>query len=130
VIELSRESWKAIQAETDDDHEWIPSDKQTGVIPGVRITAEMITGWHDFLNEAEKLLLGTKLIPHWRFNAEHGINLRRVFEQPREFDVIRWAHGAAAVPYTEEGPVATSQTWWRLEQLFRGQFIGFVFWFN
>jgi hypothetical protein len=88
VIDLSRENWKAIQAETDDDHEWIPSSRQTGVIPGVRVREEMITGWHDFLNEAEAVLGGTKLVPHWRFNAEHGINLRRVFEEPREFDLV------------------------------------------
>jgi hypothetical protein len=130
VIDLSRENWKAIQAETDDDHEWIPSSKQTGVIPGARVTAEMITGWHEFLNEAESLLTGKKLAPHWRFNAEHGINLRRVFEEPREFDLVLWAHGAAAVPYAEKGPVATSDVWMRLERMFGGQFIGFAFWFN
>jgi len=130
VVRCSRESWKAIQAETDDDHEWIPSSKQTGVIPGVRIAPEMIAGWHDFLSEAESLLAGKKLVPHWRFNKQYGINLRRVFEEPREFDLVLWAHGAAAAPYAEEGSVATAETWVRLQQIFRGQFIGFAFWFN
>jgi hypothetical protein len=130
VIELSRENWKAIQAETDDDHEWVPSSRQTGVIPGVRVQQPMIAGWHDFLNEAEAVLAGKKLVPHWRFNAEHGINLRRVFEEPREFDLVLWAHGAAAARYAERGPVTTGDTWRRLQQMFGGQFIGFAFWFN
>ena len=130
VIALSRDSWKSIQAETDDDREWIPNSKQTGVIPGVRVTEEMIGGWHGFLDEAEKMLSGKKLIPHWRFNAEHGINLRRVFLEPREFDVVLWAHGSAAVPYAEKGIVVRGETWNRLESIFGGQFIGFAFWFN
>jgi hypothetical protein len=130
VVRLSRQSWQAIGAETDDDHEWIPGKGQTGVIPGVRITAEMIDGWHKFLSEADELLAGKKLVPHWRLNAEHGINLRRVFEEPREFDVVRWAHGAAAVPYTERGPVTSREVWGQLQQTFRGQFIGFALWFN
>jgi hypothetical protein len=130
VIALSRESWKAIGTETDDDREWIPGSKQTGIIPNVRVTAEMVGGWQEFLNEAEQILAGKKLVPHWRMNADHGINLRRVFHEPREFDLVFWAHGAAAVPYAEKGSVATGQTWQRLQQTFRGQFIGFAFWFN
>jgi len=130
VISHSRESWKAIQAESDDDREWIPSSKQTGVIPGVRVSEEMIAGWHEFLNEGEKMLSGKKLIPHWRLNAMHGINLRRVFLEPREFDVVLWAHGAAAVPYVEKGTVVRGETWNRMESIFGGQFIGFAFWFN
>jgi len=130
VIQCSRENWKAIQAETDDDREWIPSSTQKGVIPGVRIAPEMIAGWKDFLDEADLLLKGKKLAPHWRFNAQHGINLRRVFEEPREFDLVLWAHGEAAVPYAEEGLVSDRQTWMRLQQIFGGQFIGFAFWFN
>ncbi|MEX2175608.1 MAG: hypothetical protein WD872_14690 [Pirellulaceae bacterium] len=130
VIRLSRESWRAIQAETDDDHEWVPNSKQASVIPGVRVTAEIIAGWHEFLNEAEALLAGKKLVPHWRMRSDHGINLRRVFHEPREFDLVLWAHGAAAVPYIEQGDVTSRETWTRLRQTFRGQFVGFAIWFN
>jgi hypothetical protein len=81
----------------------VPNSKQASVIPNVRVTAEMIAGWHEFLAEAEALLQGKKLIPHWRFKPEFGVNLKRVFLEPREFDLVLWAHGAAAVPYTEQG---------------------------
>jgi hypothetical protein len=130
VIRLSRESWKAIQAETDDDHEWVPNSKQECVIPNVRVSAEMIAGWHEFLNEAESLLAGKKLVPHWRMKPTVGINLHKVFHEPRDFDVVLWAHGAAAVPYIEEGEVVTSDIYRRLERMFRGNFVGFAIWFN
>ncbi|HZN36564.1 MAG TPA: hypothetical protein VFB80_22195 [Pirellulaceae bacterium] len=130
VVEHSRESWKAIAAETDDDREWIPSSKQKGVIPNVQVSAEMIQGWQSFLGEAEQLLEGKKLVPHWRLVEGRGVNLKRVFDEPREFDLVMWVHGAAAVPYVEAGPTTQLETWTRLNALFGGQFIGFAFWFN
>jgi hypothetical protein len=130
VIRLSRESWTAIQAETDNEHEWVPNSKQDCVIPNVRVSAEMIAGWHEFLNEAESLLAGKKLVPHWRFKPGVGINLRKVFHEPREFDLVFWAHGAAAAPYAEAGEVVTAETFQRFERLFRGNFVGFAIWFN
>ena len=130
VISLSRESWTSIRAEKDDDCEWIPNSAQGSVIPNVRVSAEMIDGWHQFLDEADALLQGKKLVPHWRFKPEYGINLRRVFEDPRDFDLVLWAHGAAAVPYTEKGATTSLETWSRFEQIFRGEFIGFAIWFN
>ena len=130
VVHHSRESWKAIEAEKDDDHEWVPSSKQTGVIPNVQVSASIIRGWHSFLDEAEQILEGKKLVPHWRLAAGHGVNLKRVFDEPREFDVVLWVHGAGAVPYIEEGPSTDPETWRRLNAVFGGQFVGFAFWFN
>ncbi len=66
TVAESRQSWKCILAETDDDHEWIPNPNQTGVIPNVRVTAEMVDVWIDFLDEIGALLAGRKLIPFWR----------------------------------------------------------------
>ena len=36
MIRLSREDWKAIRAETDNDREWLPGPQQTGVQPAHR----------------------------------------------------------------------------------------------
>jgi len=131
MIEQSRLTWKAIQAEDDDNREWIPGPRQTGVIPGIRVTQQMVDAWHEFLDEAEALLAGDKLIPFWRTNGKGlGVNLRRVFTEPREFDLILWVHGSAAVPYLEEGDLSSADTWRRLQNVFGGQFIGFAVWFN
>lgn len=130
VVRLSRETWRAIEAETDDAGEWIPNANQTGTFPDTQVTAEMIAGWKEFLDEAEAILAGRRLVPHWRLAAGRGVNLRRVFLEPRTLDVVRWVQGAAAVPYVEEGKCTEPDTWWRLQRTFRGNFIGFAIWFN
>jgi hypothetical protein len=128
VIEQSRQSWKLITAETDNDHEWIPNPKQDTVI-GVKVNGEMVASWLEFLDEAEQLLAGKKLVPFWR-DPKRGINLRRVFEEPRTFDLVLWVQGSAAAPYLEDGPQTKPETWQEFQQRFRGQFIGFAIWFN
>lgn len=130
VIRLSRDSWKAIEAETDDDHEWIPNAKQKGAIPDMQVSGEMIAGWREFLDEAEAILAGRRLVRHWRLAPGRGIDLRRVFLEPRTMDLVRWVQGAAAVPYVAEGECSDPEFWWRLQRLFRGQFLGFAIWFN
>ncbi len=129
VAALSRESWAYILAESDDEAEWIPSPTQkNSVMPGAAVTQQTVDGWMVFLGEFEALLQGKKLIPHWRLDK--GINLRRVFLEPRVFDPILWAQGSAALPYLEDGPMTDAQTWDRLMQMFEGNFLGYAVWFN
>jgi len=128
VIAQSRQSWKLILAETDNDHEWIPNPKQ-GTVVGVTVSDEMVAAWLEFLEETEQLLAGKKLLPFWR-DPQKGINLRRVFEEPRTFDLVLWVQGTAAAPYLEQGPQTKPETWQEFQQRFQGQFIGFAIWFN
>jgi hypothetical protein len=130
MVALSRESWKSYLAETDDDHEWIPNPKQNTVMPMGKVTDEMVKGWLDFLDEAEAILAGKKLVPFWRGAGKKGVNLRRVFTKPREMDAIFWLQGTAAAPYLEDGPITQPEIWARLMRVFRGEFIGFAIWFN
>jgi hypothetical protein len=129
MVTLSRESWQYILAETDDDHEWIPNPRQKGAL-GVQVTQNMVDGWLSFLDEAEALLDGKRLIPFWRGNQARGVNLRRVFTEPRTLDLVRWVQGTAAAPYLENGPLTRQDVWQRLERVFQGEFIGFAIWFN
>ena len=130
MVTLSRESWKFYLAETDDDHEWIPNPKQDTVMPGGKVTEEMVKGWLDFLGEADAILAGKKLVPFWRDADKKGVNLRRVFTEPGEMDLIFWVQGTAAAPYLEAGTVTQPGVWTRLLRVFRGEFIGFAIWFN
>ncbi|MGI9455801.1 MAG: hypothetical protein ACR2NU_04525, partial [Aeoliella sp.] len=130
VVAQSRKSWEAILAETDDDHEWVPNPRQKGVIPNLQVTDEMVAAWHEFLDEAEALLNGEKLIPFWRERDGRGVNLRRVFMEPERFDLVLWVQGTAATPYLEEGTLTEPAFWLRLNRAFRGQFVGFAVWFN
>jgi hypothetical protein len=130
MVARSREMWELIRAETDDDHEWIPNANQKSALGGVRMNNEMIGGWLDFLNEAEAMLRGKKLIPFWRGSKAVGVNLRKVFTDPRPFDVVLWIQGTAAAPYLEEGEFTRADTWRRFDRLFQGNFIGFAVWIN
>jgi hypothetical protein len=137
MLSLSRQSWQLIMAETDNDHEWLPNPKQKGVIPGVEITQEMIDGWLGFLDEADTLLAGKKLVPFWRISSVSstpsdgiGINLRRVFTEPRTMDLVLWIQGTAATNYLEKGKLTDFQVWSRLGRVFGGDLFGFTVWFN
>lgn len=131
VIALSRRSWDCILAESDDRYEWIPGPRQRGVVPGARITPEMIASWRSFLDESEALLEGKKLLPFWRGQEPNrGVNLRKVLTQPRPLDAVLWLQGTAAAPYLEEGPVSPTEFWRQLNRAFRGNFLGFAIWFN
>jgi hypothetical protein len=131
MVALSRSSWKFILAETDDDREWVPNPKQKSVVPNVRVTNDMVDGWARFLDEFESILGGKRLAPFWRGNdPRRGINVRRVFNEPRTLDFILWVQGSAAAPYLEEGEVSSTETWERFNRIFQGEFIGFALWFN
>jgi len=141
MIRTSRESWMRIQAETDDDQEWLPNPRQTGVLQ-IPVTQEMIDGWRGVLVEMEDLLEGRKLVPFWRDHVRflgpmnpvlqegRGINLKRFFEEPTEFDLVLFIQGSGALPYVERGQLSHPETWRNLQRLFRGQFFGFAVWFN
>ncbi len=132
TIQLSRDMWKLVEAETDDQREWIPSPRQKPPFPGAEVSREMIVGWHQFLDEAEEILDGEKLVPFWRgTNPRRGVNLKRVFVEPQDFDLVLWFHGSGAEKYLQEDlPVTSPATWDRFERIFRGEFIGFAIWFN
>lgn len=130
MVDVSSKSWDLILAETDDDNEWIPNPKQTGVIPNVKVTDEMIASWRHFLSEARDILQGKTLVPFWRAGAGQGVNMRKIFTEPRRFDLVLWLQGTDVAPFLQEGKVTDPEVWQRLNRVFGGEFIGFAFWFN
>lgn len=134
MCQMSREMWTHFSAETDDDNEWIPNPKQTGVLR-VPVTADMIKTWLATVAEAELVLEGKRLVPFWRgTQADLGINLKRVFYEPTDIDIPLWVQGTAATPYLEKGPLTKfiePEMIGRIDRQFGGvNFIGFGFWFN
>jgi hypothetical protein len=117
-----------VLAETDDEREWLPAPAQTGMLTGIDIDETVLKGWFAFLDELGAILKGEKLVAHWRFRQ--GINLRRMFLEPRTFDAVLLAQGSAAVPYLEDGPLSDSQSWERILQLFGGDFFSYFVWIN
>jgi hypothetical protein len=129
MIAQSRLVWKHATSETDNDREWIPNANQTSLTP-LTVDQAVIDGWAQFLDEAEDVLQGEKLLGHWRVSGDRGINLKRVFTEPREFDLVMWVHGAAAIPYLEEGPIVSEETARTLTTTFQGRFVVFAIWFQ
>ncbi len=54
VAKLSRESWRFIMAEADDEAEWIPSPRQKNGAIGMPVTQEAVDGWMLFLGEFDE----------------------------------------------------------------------------
>ena len=133
---MSRASWTEILAETDDGREWLPNPAQTGVVPSgrggppVAVDAEMLDAWFVMLDEIDAVLAGRKLVPYWRVTDGRGLNLRRVFLEPRRFDLVLWIQGAAAASYLEHGEVTDAETWRDIVRAFGGRFAPFALWFN
>lgn len=126
----SRIMMKSVMQETDNVREWIPSPKQDSVT-GIKITEEMVKEWENVLIEIESVLNGEALIPHWRVNSEEkGINLKRVFHEAKDTDLILWVTGHAATPYFEEGKVIPRATWRRLNRVFGNNLLGTSFFIN
>jgi len=130
VITLSKQSWQEIAAETDDVEEWVPNANQVSMLQGTQLTQEMIDGWKQFLDEADQILTGKKLVPHWRLKAGRGINLDKYFKHSKRFDLVLIMQGTDIGPYLEEGTITDPQFWWQMQRLFRGNFLGFAVWIN
>src|SRR5262249_10782718 len=85
VVELNRETWKHIRAETDDDDEWLPNAHQHGVL-GLPVRDDMIDAWLSMLTELEALLEGRGGLPRFFFDNNTGtcLNLKTFLDDPPE----------------------------------------------
>jgi hypothetical protein len=130
AVALSRANWDAILAETDDENEWLPSPRQRSVaVAAMQVTDETIAAWRRVLDQFEAVLEGRVLLGHWRLAG--GIDVRRVFEEPRTFDLVLWITGQGAMPYLrDDARPLTTETWGDWQRAFRGNFLGFALWFN
>ncbi|MGL4495501.1 MAG: hypothetical protein ACRCXM_13120 [Beijerinckiaceae bacterium] len=129
VVRLSRENWKSILAETDDEAEWVPAPQQkNAAITALTVTQERVDAWASALDEFEGILEGRILMPHWRY--EQAIDFPRVFTEPRPFDLVLWMTGHAAIPYLREGQAISSRTFWEWQRVFGNNFAGYMVWFN
>ena len=104
----------------------------------------MQTQWFRLMDEMDQILQGKRLLPFWRgipggitpfasslpTNPELGINLRKVFTEPRPFDLVLCIQGTGLQPFLEKGPQTDPGTWQEISQAFQGQFLIFALWLN
>jgi hypothetical protein len=129
AIACSRTCWKRVLAETDNDHEWLPSPSQTGP-RGSKITQEQIDGWMVVLNEVESILAGKKLLPHWRIINGMGINVAKLVQSPPKLDLVLMIQGSSFAPFIEGGEVSDQARWRTLIAPFGPGFGSFALWSN
>jgi hypothetical protein len=129
MIERNRIFWEAVERETDNNAEWVPNERQTSALgialpPGTRDT------WLAVLADAEAVLNGEKLIPHWRFGLGAGINVMRLLEDPPPVDIPEWVHGIGLLDYAEKGELVSSDSWRRFVLMAEGEAVMFMVFLN
>ena len=129
MIDENRRFWSLVAMESDNTNEWVPNDAQAS---GLGIIMPPGTGerWQAVLADAEKLLKGELLIPHWRFGAEAGINLKKLFEDPPAIDLLTFIQGEGLLPYAEKGPRMTMAAWRDFERMVQGDAMLFAVFLN
>jgi len=128
ITAFSRANWAAILAETDDDHEFIPSPRQTATLPGSEVSQEMVDAWLKTLDTADAILDGKLLVPHWRFRQ--GFDLKAYFETATRTDLVMILTGYGAIPFLKDGPVASAADFAEANRVFGENLIGYAFFFN
>ena len=128
VLGYSRQNWDAIMLETDDNHELLPSPRQTPMVKGVSVTDERVAAWRATLDEADGVLDGDLLVPHWRF--KQGFDLKAYFDTATRTDVVMLLTGFDAVPFLKDGPVASATDFRAIQAAFGNDWPGYAFWFN
>jgi hypothetical protein len=129
MIAENRRFWSLVAQETDNAGEWVPNDAQTSAL-GIRMPPGTAERWQAVLADAEKLLLGDLLIPHWRYGAEAGINLRKMFEAPVALDLVTVVQGEGLLPFAEKGTRASPFAWNEFTRLVEGDAMLFALFLN
>jgi hypothetical protein len=119
MIAENRRFWSLVEAETDNDREWVPNDRQTSGL-GLPVPPGTGTRWQAVLADAEGLLTGKLLVPHWRYGAEAGIDLQAMFLTPPAIDVVAFVQGEGLLPYARKGPRVSPDNWQQFERLMQG----------
>jgi HEAT repeat protein len=132
VAELNRETWKHIRAETDDDHEWLPNPKQTGVL-GLPVRDEMIDAWLAMVAELEALLEGKRAFPQFFISKNgKGLNLKTLLDDPPEKLVLD-IEGLQSLPdkyWSEAADVDTNALMRVIEIFGNPTAMAYAAWFN
>lgn len=128
VLDLSRQNWAAIMEETDNNHELLPSPRQTALFPDAAVDEAKVAAWLVTLDKAREVLDGKLLLPHWRF--KQGFDLKAYFETAGETDLVMILTGMGAVPFLADGKIATPEDFRDIQDAFGSDWLGYAFWFN
>jgi hypothetical protein len=129
MITENRRFWSLVEQEPDNSGEWVPNDRQVSAL-GIIMPPGTGERWQAVLADAEALLTGKALIPHWRFGAEAGISLKKLFENPPPVDLVTFIQGEGLLPYAEKGPRVSPLAWNEFQRLVQGDALLFAVFLN
>lgn len=129
MVAQNRRFWDLLALETDNDREWIPGDGQTSAM-GIGLPKDAGALWMKVLDDAEALLEGRLLAPHWRVEPTAGVNVSKLLQDPAPVDIVTWVQGHGLLPYMEQGPLVDDGNLRLFEQMFRGDALLFMVWLN
>lgn len=129
MITENRRFWNLADAETDNDHEWVPAEGQSSAL-GLMMPPGTAAHWQAVLADAEAALKGQVVIPHWRYGAEAGINLAKLFADPPQVDLVALVQGEGFLPYAEKGKRLSLASWSEFERLVQGDAMLFAVFLN
>ncbi len=129
MIRENRRFWDLVALETDNDSEWVPNEKQVSGL-GIAMPPGIAARWQAVLADAENILTGALLVPHWRYGAEAGIDVSLIFADPPAVDLVAMIQGEGFLPFVRKGPQASAQSWRDFESLVWGDAILFAVFFN
>jgi hypothetical protein len=119
MIAENRSFWRRAEAETDNDREWIPNARQSAAL-GFTLPPETSTLWQGVLADAEALLKGERLAPYFWLGEGSGVNMGRLFTDPRPIDMAMWIQGLGALPYVEKGQRVSPDNFMIFTQMMQG----------
>lgn len=125
MIRQNRAFWALVYEETDNAFEWIPNPSQEAAL-GFSLPDDTGAVWQEVLADAEAVLKGELLVPHWRTDPGGGINVAALVDDPPAFDIVTWVQGAGLVPYMEKGPLVSFESFARFDRMLRGDAILFM----
>jgi hypothetical protein len=129
MVTDNRRFWSEVVLETDNANEWLPNDAQKSSL-GIELPPGTGPMWLGVLSDIEALVKGDKLVPYWRIEGPAGVNVGRMFTDPRPIDLAAWIQGEGAVPYLETGDLISMQNWSAFEQMMSGQAMLFTLFLN
>lgn len=129
MVTENRRFWDLLALEDDNDREWIPAVGQTSAM-GITLPDDTGPMWLQVLTDAEDLLEGRQLVPHWRVEPDAGVNLARLLKDPVPVDIVTWVQGHGLLPYMERGPLVSLDSLNQFEAMFRGDALLFMVWLN
>ena len=129
MITENRRFWALVEAETDNDREWVPNETQQSAL-GIMLPPGTGASWQAVLADAERMLKGELLVPHWRYGAEGGIDIARLFAEPPALDLVGMVQGEVFLPYARKGALISTESWDEFSRLVQGDAMLFAVFFN